>query len=317
MIVRIVWVLAAGLASEVMGLVADAQWMRVSLREAAWKQTIQRKVDPPAFLLSPDEFKRIQRLVWTYHYVKNNDNIWKLAMGYGTSAESLQSSNAAELIWMKPGSSIVVLNKRGTLHRVRIKNNQAETLGDVARFYKGKNFTAEQKLKEEIVLANRLPGHALLTDFELNPGSHLLIPNTYLEFDTFRIPFKFWNLPRVSSGFGMRYHPLLKRKRFHDGLDFPQPHNTPVYASRSGRVIFADWKEGYGLTVIIKHTDQTTSRYGHMSRLYVKEGQWVEAGKKMIGRVGSTGISTGPHLHFEIRDHLGRAVNPRKKLGRK
>lgn len=302
--------------TQVLGVGAPSPWVRFSLRDASWAHVV-RKIEAPAFAVKPEELKKIRRLIWARHQIKPTDNIWKLAMNYGTSVESIQSSNAAELIWMKPGSDIVVLNKRGTLHHVKQKNGQGETLADVARLYGRRDNAAEQKLKAEIVKANSFPGYALLADFELNPGSYLLIPDTYLEFDTFRIPFKYWHYPRISSGFGLRYHPILKRKKFHDGMDFPQAYNTPVYASRSGRVIFANWREGYGLMVIIKHSDGTTTRYGHLSRIYVKDGQWVEGGKKMIARVGSTGLSTGPHLHFEIRDHFGRPLNPKKKFGKK
>lgn len=290
-------------------------WALFSLREAAWKTFLRPAGREDEAAPKAEELKKIERFVWARHKVKATDNVWKLAMNYGTSVESLQSSNGGELIWMKPGTDILVLNRRGTLHQVKLKKDETpETLQDIAGFYK-KDEAGREKLMAEMVKANDLPAYALMGNFELIPGTYLLVPGTYLDFDTFRIPFK--SLTRISSGFGLRYHPILKRKKFHDGTDFAQPYNTPVYASRSGRVIFAGWREGYGLMVIIKHTDGATSRYGHMSRIHVKEGQWVDGGKKMIGRVGSTGLSTGPHLHFEIRDSLGRPLNPRRKIGRK
>lgn len=292
------------------GLLRSELEYRISLRELAWEMG-----RASGDLVDPGELKKIKRFAWASHQVRSNDNVWKLAAGYGTTVESLQSSNGSELIWMKLGSQVVVHNKKGTLHVVRAKDGRSQTLDEIARFYRPKDSARQAKLREEVIAANRLPGWALLRDYEFEPGSVVLLPGVYLEFDTFKIPLK---APmRVSSGFGARYHPISKREKFHDGLDLPQPHDTPVYASRSGRIIFAGWKEGYGLTVIIKHTDGMTTRYGHMSKIYVKEAQWVEGGKKMIGRVGSTGLSTGPHLHFEIRDQLGRAVNPKKKFGRK
>jgi murein DD-endopeptidase MepM/ murein hydrolase activator NlpD len=103
-------------------------------------------------------------------------------------------------------------------------------------------------------------------------------------------------------------------KKFHEGVDLPQPYGTPVFASRPGRVIFADWREGYGNLVIIKHRDRSTSRYGHLSVIGVKPGQWAEPGRRLLGRVGNSGLSTGPHLHFEIRDRYGRPLNPRKQI---
>lgn len=280
----------------------SAEWQRFSLLGSNHKK----------IPLKPEEFKKIERLVWTTHKFEPMDNVWKLASTYGTNAASIQSTAAKELIFVKPGFTIFVHNKRGTLHRVKEKNGHVETLAEITAFYKPRDTQAQEKLKEAIILANRLGVRYLVEDVALELDTFLLIPNTYLQFDTFRIPFK--TLTRISSRFGMRYHPILGRKRFHEGLDFPKPYGTEVYASRSGRVIFADWRNGYGRCVDLKHSDGTVSRYGHLSQINVKQGEWTEAGKKVIGRVGSSGLSTGPHLHFEIRDKNGRAINPYKKI---
>jgi murein DD-endopeptidase MepM/ murein hydrolase activator NlpD len=112
-------------------------------------------------------------------------------------------------------------------------------------------------------------------------------------------------------------HPILKYRRRHEGLDLPKPFGTPVYAARSGRVIKAGWAEGYGNMVEVRHADGASTRYGHLSKVVVSEGQWVQRGKSLLGRVGNSGLSTGPHLHFEVRDRNGRAVNPRSKIGRR
>ena len=82
-------------------------------------------------------------------------------------------------------------------------------------------------------------------------------------------------------------------------------------------MIDAGWNEGYGQLVVIKHNNGETTRYGHMSKIMVKPGDIVQRGKTMIGRVGSTGISTGPHLHFEVRDRNGKALNPTAKIGKR
>ncbi|MCI0405090.1 MAG: M23 family metallopeptidase [candidate division Zixibacteria bacterium] len=145
----------------------------------------------------------------------------------------------------------------------------------------------------------------------------LLIPDTYVDYDTYRFPFKGQGLPRVSSGFGSRFHPILRFTRFHEGLDFPKSYGTSVYPSRSGRVQFAGWQEGYGRLVIIRHGDGATTRYGHLSAIGVKKGQWVSRAKTLIGKVGQSGLSTGPHLHFEVRDRFGKPLNPSRKIGRK
>ncbi len=113
---------------------------------------------------------------------------------------------------------------------------------------------------------------------------------------------------RISSYFGMRWHPILKRYRHHHGVDFAAPYGTPVSSIGDGVVVFAGWKGGYGKYIRIRHPNGYMSGYGHLSRIYVRRGQRVKQGQ-LIGRVGSTGLSTGPHLHFEILKD-GRFVNP-------
>lgn len=104
----------------------------------------------------------------------------------------------------------------------------------------------------------------------------------------------------ISSPFGWRMHPVLGYQRFHSGLDFAGSYGSPIRAADSGTVIFAGWYGGYGNAVIINHGKGITTLYGHTSQLYVSEGQSVQRGQQ-IAAVGSTGLSTGPHLHFEVR----------------
>ncbi|MBR8836155.1 MAG: peptidoglycan DD-metalloendopeptidase family protein [Stigonema ocellatum SAG 48.90 = DSM 106950] len=112
----------------------------------------------------------------------------------------------------------------------------------------------------------------------------------------------------TSSPFGWRMHPILGYRRFHSGLDFAASYGSTIRAADSGRVIFAGWYGGYGRAVIIDHGKGITTLYGHTSELYVSEGQTVERGSA-IAAVGSSGLSTGPHLHFEVRRD-GTPVDP-------
>ncbi|MBW4686447.1 MAG: peptidoglycan DD-metalloendopeptidase family protein [Komarekiella atlantica HA4396-MV6] len=112
----------------------------------------------------------------------------------------------------------------------------------------------------------------------------------------------------TSSPFGWRIHPVLGYRRFHSGLDFAASYGSTIRAADSGTVIFAGWYGGYGRAIIINHGKGITTLYGHSSELYVSEGQTVERGQA-IAAVGSTGLSTGPHLHFEVRRD-GTPVNP-------
>ena len=113
---------------------------------------------------------------------------------------------------------------------------------------------------------------------------------------------------RLSSDYGMRTHPVLGGRRGHKGVDLAGPTGTPIRAAADGIVSRADWFSSYGLYISLEHGGSMQTRYGHMSRLNVAAGQRVRKGD-VIGYVGSTGRSTGPHLHYEVRI-AGAAVNP-------
>ncbi len=104
----------------------------------------------------------------------------------------------------------------------------------------------------------------------------------------------------VSSPFGYRRHPILGTSRLHAGTDFAAGQGEPTWATKSGTIIFAGWNGGYGNCVIIAHAGGVSSLYAHLSEIFVSEGDVVSQGET-VGLVGSTGLSTGPHLHFEIR----------------
>ena len=116
--------------------------------------------------------------------------------------------------------------------------------------------------------------------------------------------------PRMSSGFGNRNDPFSRRKAFHSGLDFPAPSGTTVLAAGEGTVSFVGQKSGYGNVVEVSHSSGLITSYAHLSGFLVKEGQQVSAGSP-IARVGSTGRSTGPHLHFEVRRN-DKAADPKR-----
>lgn len=116
----------------------------------------------------------------------------------------------------------------------------------------------------------------------------------------------------ISSGFGYRRDPFTGRAAMHSGLDFRAPAGAPIHAAADGRVSFVGTKAGYGRVVEITHGNGMMTRYAHMSRFVARPGQQVNAGD-VIGRIGSTGRSTGPHLHFEVHVN-GRPVNPRPFL---
>lgn len=121
---------------------------------------------------------------------------------------------------------------------------------------------------------------------------------------TFKWPLQGW----ISSEFGMRYHPILKEWRLHTGIDIAAPRGREVRASAAGKVILATWAGGYGKCIVISHSANWSTLYAHLDNYNVRLGEIVNQGQ-VIGQVGSTGYSTGPHLHFEIR-FKGEPVNP-------
>jgi len=120
---------------------------------------------------------------------------------------------------------------------------------------------------------------------------------------------------RITSRFTYkRWHPILHRYRPHLGVDWGARRGTPIHAAGDGRVIYAGWMRGYGKVVKIRHGGGYVSLYAHQSRIRVRNGSYVKRGQ-IIGNVGSTGRSTGPHLHFGLYLN-GRAINPLKVLGK-
>lgn len=124
-----------------------------------------------------------------------------------------------------------------------------------------------------------------------------------------------WPVPgshRVTSNFGWRVHPVLGYRRMHTGIDIGAGSGSIIVAAGDGTVIYAAYRGGYGNTIMIDHGDGVVSLYAHQSRLIAGNGQRVSKGQT-IGRVGSTGLSTGPHLHFEVRVN-GSPVDPMRYL---
>ncbi len=113
---------------------------------------------------------------------------------------------------------------------------------------------------------------------------------------------------RLTDGFGRRRHPIFKRIMPHYGVDLAANRGTPILASADGYVNFTGKNGGYGLFISINHKYGFETKYGHLQKIYVRRGQFVKRGEK-IGEVGNTGISTAPHLHYEVHYH-GKAIDP-------
>lgn len=245
----------------------------------------------------PSSEKRPRVLTYA---VQPGDTLWHLAERFGTSADTLLAVNPdVSPERMRPGQELRILaNVTGTLHTVR----QGETLSGIASRY-GVSV-------ERIAEANQL-----VPDDPLHAGQELIVPGARLRVQVAsrgggRENEAGWMWPlrgRVTSLFGMRWG-----NDFHPGIDIGAPTGATVVAARGGLVVSAGWDGGYGLSVVIDHGGGVRTRYAHGSSLLVRSGQRVEQGQPVL-RVGSTGFSTGPHLHFEILIG-GRAVDPLRYL---
>ena len=128
------------------------------------------------------------------------------------------------------------------------------------------------------------------------------------ELSNFPVIFPIKKTQRISSGFGMRKHPIYKYRNFHTGIDIPQVKGTPVHATGNGIVIGKGYSVSYGYYLEIQHSGDFRSFYAHLSRILVSVGDWVSI-TQQIACVGDTGVATGSHLHYEIRK-VRRYLNP-------
>jgi murein DD-endopeptidase MepM/ murein hydrolase activator NlpD len=230
---------------------------------------------------------------YTYR-VKEKENFWVVMSKCSLDMDTLMSvNNLTSPFQVVPGTVLYIPNMRGVI----IPGENLKTVY---------NILAAEKINIRYVKAVN-KSDSLDKKFVFIPcGKISTIEKSLFLGTAFLSPLK---NSRQTSGFGTRKNPFnARRMEFHKGIDMGCHPGTKVYSSRSGRVIFAGYEDGYGRLVIVEHEFGYRSYYGHLSKTLVKPGQLVKPGE-MIALSGNTGRSTGPHLHFEIRKN-GRALNP-------
>ena len=229
--------------------------------------------------------------------IGEGENLTTISRKIGVNLDTLVSVNKiTNANKLKPGQKIIIPNRNGLLYTIK----QNENIEDVASKY-------DIQLNR-ILAFNKIDE---ISDIEI--GDDIFLPGAKYTLDERIEKFgQMFSLPvtvtRISSLFGYRVHPITKVRTKHTGVDIPGSLNTPVYAARKGKVIFAGYSGGYGNLVIVRHDKGYTTYYGHLNKITTKIGANVGVGV-MIGRMGSTGNSTGSHLHFEVRRN-GEALNP-------
>lgn len=225
------------------------------------------------------------------HMVQANETLSQIAEFYQLDVETLLASNSLPDAVIYPGDQVLIPPGKGCMHTV----TEDDTVWGISRAY-GVDASA-------ILTANALP------DSFLSIGQKLFIPGGHMRRQAvsvarFRQGRMIWPVyGQISSGFGERWGSV------HTGIDLAVESGTPVAAAKAGLVIYAGWLSGYGYAVMVEHGQGISTLYGHLSEIAVYSGNAVQAGDQ-IGLSGSTGNSTGPHLHFEVRQN-GVAVNPR------
>jgi LysM repeat protein len=229
-----------------------------------------------------------------YHTISPRESLWTIAKKYQVTTQTILAANPKlDAHTIKPGITIRIPNRIGLFYKVAKK----QSIATIAKAYRIK--------VEDILQVNGLnsPNAIKSGDTIFLPGEKPL--QVALNTNSgFMIPVR----GRLTSRFGYRAHPMGGGMKFHTGLDIAADYGATVVAAESGKVVESGWHGLLGKVVIIRHSSTYETLYGHNSYLLVRPGEYVKKGEP-ISRVGSTGLSTGPHVHFEVHKN-GTPVNP-------
>jgi murein DD-endopeptidase MepM/ murein hydrolase activator NlpD len=250
-------------------------------------------------ILEPESFSKPRTLLYSLYTIQKGDIIGDLAAGFGLNQDTLISANNIKNTRLiQIGQMLRVPNQDGIFYTVK----NGDTLASIAEKYKSE--------PKAIEVANEL------FSASLRAGAVLFIPGARLDWvnlqeingDLF-----IWPIPGyITSPYGYRKSPFTGVRQFHSGLDLGSPTGTPVRAAMSGRISAVGWDDTFGNYIVISHHSGYRTLYGHLNLIRVKAGAYVGTGER-IGDVGSTGLSTGPHLHFTVYKN-GVTVNPRNLM---
>ncbi|MGV7927866.1 MAG: peptidoglycan DD-metalloendopeptidase family protein [Spirochaetota bacterium] len=228
------------------------------------------------------------------HRVKNGETLSKIAREYGVSMDTICGSNRLTSYDMLPVGTILKIPSRdGIIHSMK----RGQDIHAVAEYYR-------------VPVSKILAGNHIRNYDFIQEGATIFIPDAK-PMDL--VPGFIWpTMSRVlNCGYGWRRDPFTSERDFHKGLDIRASYEW-IKATKYGKVTYAGWLGGYGMAVLIAHPGGYKSLYGHLSRITVREGQYVKQGQ-VIAKSGNTGRSTGPHLHFELIKS-GSHLNPRGYL---
>ncbi|MCR4818607.1 MAG: LysM peptidoglycan-binding domain-containing M23 family metallopeptidase [Fretibacterium sp.] len=256
------------------------------------------------------------------YVVARGDSLWSISNSQNIELDTLVGSNAFKTsATLRPGAVLRIPNQDGTFY-VMCKGETAEAVCkrygvslEKLRQVNNKVDIASLKAGDEIFLPGAYP-HALTNEKEAVQPSRGKGVKTAKKANapvkSAKQPYRWPVMGRINSPFGWRRHPITRRRNFHTGIDIKADRGALVRGAAAGKVAYSGWMGGYGKVLVIDHPNGQSTLYAHCSTLMVKQGASVSRGQN-VARVGTTGASTGPHLHFEVRNG-NSPVNPLKYL---
>ncbi|MBP5697767.1 MAG: M23 family metallopeptidase [Treponema sp.] len=240
-------------------------------------------------------------LTYTSYRVKKGDMISLIAGAYNVTTDTIYSANntITNSRLIQPGQYIKIPSMSGILYTTKKENETPATIAE--------KYSVDA---ERCALVNNLDQNA-----QLKMGTTVFVPGAEMDWETkleingdlFKLPLHSYFY--ISSRWGWRPDPFGSgRRSYHGGIDMACPKGTPIYSAKAGRVVSTGYSNVYGNYVIVSHGQGYKTLYGHMTRILTSTGSFVDTTTK-IGLVGSTGASTGPHLHFTVYKN-GKSINP-------
>ncbi|MBR1417377.1 MAG: peptidoglycan DD-metalloendopeptidase family protein, partial [Synergistaceae bacterium] len=260
------------------------------------------------------------------YVISQGDSLWSISNSQGIELDTLIGSNSFKSsAKLRPGDTIRIPNQDGIFHRLE----KGEKIEAVCKLY-GVDLNKLKAVNPTVDIVSLKPGDEIfLPGAKLNAvkvaankdnnnkdskskssSSKIVVlkDNAATSHKAYRWPV----MGRINSPFGWRQHPITKRANFHTGIDIKADRGTVIRSAGSGKVVYSGWMGGYGKVLVIEHNNGQSTLYAHCSTLLAKQGDSVSQSEN-IARVGTTGQSTGPHLHFEVRVS-NSPVNPLKYL---